>query len=121
MEPDEKDYESLTKKLLEWDRRDDGPRVGDWIIMLDGTERRFTHDWDDCIQTTHPKFGLGSFFIYGPTMSYSGSLDSAIHKNNIALTNEIKQGQCWFFKHDMAGAHRGVYLSVECRVYKQTA
>lgn len=115
---DEKDIEILERRLAKWNERK-GPRVGDWVIMQDGTVRRFTHNWGDDIQTTYPKFGLGSFYLGDGSMSYSGSLDSAIPKDTLTDTGEIRNGDCWFFKHDLWGAHRGVHFQVPCRIFHQ--
>lgn len=118
MEFDQRDGEILQDRLAKWSSGK-GPRVGDWCIMLDGTVRRFSHDWGDQIQTTHPEFGIGSFFFGNGYMSYSGSLDSAIAKNLLVDTGEEKDGRAWFFHHDFWGAHRGVEFNIPCKVYRE--
>lgn len=116
---DDIDAEIARKKLAEWDKRT-GPRVGDFVHMPDGTLRRFTHDWGDGIQTTGKgEFaGDASFHFYGSCMSFSGSLDSAIPKSALVDTGETQPGRAWFFHHDHAGPHRGVYFTVPCSVYR---
>lgn len=97
-----------------------GARVGDFVKMPDGTLRRFTHDWGDSIQTT----GAGqfaedvSFYFAGGYMSFSGSLDSAISKDALRDTGEVKDGRAWFFHHGEVRAHNGVQVRVPCRVYE---
>ena len=117
---DGKDYEILDHRLSKWNENK-GPRVGDWCLMLDGTERRFTHDWGDSIQTTYSKQGGGSFYLGDGYMSYSGSLDPAIQKDCFQLTRETRNARVWFFHHDFWGAGRGVEFTVPCRVYQQRA
>lgn len=103
-----------------------GPRVGDYIKMLDGSLRRFTHDWGDGLQTTvgqnHPCNGDESFYLCdNGALSFSGSLDPSIDLSKIADTGKTKIGNCWFFHRDYATAHNGVHAEVDCRIYKQTA
>lgn len=118
---DTADQKLLDSRLLAWSRVD-GPRVGDYVRMLDGTLRRFTHDWGDSIQTTHPKFsGDASFYFAGDYMSFSGSLDSAIPKMKLIATTESKPGYAWFFHHNESRAHNGVSFQVPCRVFEQSA
>jgi hypothetical protein len=115
---DEKDAEIARDRLAIWNARQ-GPRVGDWVDMLDGTQRRFTHHWGDSIQTTCGNVESGSFYFYGESMSFSGSLDPAIPINRLQDTGEIRHGRAWFFHHSQSGAGRGVYFTVPCRVFRQ--
>ena len=119
---DDKDAAILAERIAQWTKRN-GPRVGDFVHMPDGTLRRFTHDWDDSLQTTcggsHPCAGDQSFYLGKGFMSFSGSLDSSIPLERITwMPGEIKEGGCWFFHHDFMTAHNAVYAKVPCRVYK---
>jgi hypothetical protein len=114
---DDKDVAIARERLTEWNSRP-GPRVGDWVKMLDGTLRRFTHDWGTDIQTTLASGVDASFYFYGSCMSFSGSLDRAIPKASLVETAEIKPGNAWFFHHNSSGAGRGVYFTVPCRVFE---
>lgn len=118
---DERDIEIARQRLAEWNERQ-GPRVGDWVDMLDGTQRRFTHDWGHGLQTTSGNQpGDASFYFYGHCMSFSGSLDRTIPRNRLQDTGDFREGRAWFFHHNQAGAHRGVHFSVPCRVFRQIA
>ena len=119
---DDKDAEIYAKYLTEWNERK-GPRVGDYIRMLDGSLRRFTYHWGDSIQTTtKDAYAYGCCFYFGGTfMSFSGGLDSAIPLAQIEPTDEILDGNAWFFHHGFADAHRGVHFTVPCRVFVQVA
>ncbi|HEY2530256.1 MAG TPA: hypothetical protein VGJ20_20360 [Xanthobacteraceae bacterium] len=102
-----------------------GPRVGDFIHMLDGTLRRFTYHWGDGMQTTYRwrdtgEVGTGSFYLdRSGDVSYSGSLDDAIPLSQIEQTDEQKEGVFWFFHHNESRAHNGVDVKVPCRVFRQ--
>jgi hypothetical protein len=50
-------------------------------------------------------------------VSYSGSLDPAIPKDKLTLTDETQEGRVWFFHHDQWQAHNGVNATVTFRVY----
>lgn len=99
----------------------EGPQVGDWIKMLDGTVRRFTHNWGDGLQTTIGNGDSGRFYFSKcGHLSYSGGLDDMIPLDRIEpCENELLPGFAWFFHHDSSGAHRGVDCVVECRVYRE--
>ena len=115
---DEKDAELLQKRQELYDNRQ-GPRVGDWCRMPNGELRRFTHNWGDGLQTTSPNFGLGSFYFdRSGFMSYSGALDPSVDLSKIEKTEEVKPAWIWFFHHDCAQAHNGVYREIPCRIYK---
>jgi hypothetical protein len=99
-----------------------GPRVGDFVLMLDGSTRRFTHDWGDGLQTTvntAPCNGDQSFYHGGTHVSFSGSLAPSIPLEQIKPTSEILHGWFWFFHHDQQRAHNGVHFKLPCRVFTQ--
>jgi hypothetical protein len=119
---DERNAEILNNRIAALDQIN-GPRVGDFVLMLDGTLRRFTHDWGEDIQTT--LFGqedwqrCQSFYLGEGYVNYSGGLDSAIRKDHLHLTG-TKKGNFWFFKDDIWGAGRGISVSAPCRIYHQS-
>jgi hypothetical protein len=121
-EMDDKDRAILAQRIAEWQAYEGGPRVGEYVVTPKGY-LRFTHDWDDSIQTTvKPGYDQSFFFGKGGYMSFSGSLDPAIPKDQLELTSEIREGACWFFSHDHMEAHNGVYgQTVPCRVWRQRA
>lgn len=102
-----------------------GPRVGDFIHMLDGTLRRFTHHWGDGLQTTYRwretgVVDLGSFYLDREGIAdYSGGLDSTIPLSQIESTGEHQDGDFWMFHHNESRAHNGVHFKVPCRVFRQ--
>lgn len=120
---DDRDSALLAERVA---RRNEhkGPRVGDYIKMLDGTTRRFSHHWGDGVQTTYVwrdgRQDTGSFYFdRSGYMSMSGSLDDAIPLAQIEDTGETREGPAWFFHHDWMTAHNGVHVMVPCRVYRQ--
>jgi hypothetical protein len=109
--------EALLKKKMQVRQLLEGPLVGDFILLSDGTFDRLTHDWGDTIQTGgHQR---GSFFLHDSgEMTYSGGLNPSIPKSALRPTGQTRVGRTWFFDEDWAGADRGVYFSVECNVWK---
>lgn len=120
IEFDEIDQEILKNRIFLREKIE-GARIGDYIHMLDGTLRRFTHDWSDSIQVTSKEGCYDVSFYLGSSgyASFSGSLDPSISKEKIKNTCENKLGQFWFFHHDHARAHNGVKVNVLCRVFKE--
>jgi len=98
-----------------------GPRVGDFVRMLDGTLRRFTHDHENTIQVTPS--GAGGYESFHLTksgrVSYSGGLDTGISYKHLKETAEFREGIFWFFDSDLPGKDRGIEFSIECRVYRE--
>jgi len=91
------------------------PKVGEWIKGYDGKMTRFTHAWDDGIQTGG---GQGSFYLLGRHgASYSGGLDSSVPYDLLEPTEERENGMFWRF-HKYSGAHRGVNYIHPCKVWK---
>jgi hypothetical protein len=112
---DEKDTKILAERGAAFNNHK-GPRVGDFVRMLDGSVQRFSHDWGKDIQTTDG----GSFYLgYSGLASMSGGLNPAIMKETLEETDETMVGTFWFFRHDQARAHNGVDVRIMCRVYKQ--
>ena len=124
MELDNKDKEIYAQRVQAWDAVS-GPRVGDYCKLIDGTLRRFTHNWGDSLQTTvsgsHPCYGDASFYFGCGYMSFSGSLDSSIPVDQFADTRETKNGSAWFFHHNYAKAHNRISVTVPCKVFQQQA
>lgn len=116
MRLDDRDLTIKEKRLAKWNKVE-GPRVGDWCIMPDGTMRRFTYDWGDRIQTTCAGSNDASFYFGDGYMSFSGSLDPPILKEKLIDTWTMKEGNAWFFHHNYPAASNGVYCRVPCRVY----
>lgn len=108
----------LAEAAANWGRRV-GPRVGDYVRHLDGSETRFTHDWGDGLQAGG---GRGSYHISrGGFASYSGGLSARIPRARLTATGETRPGEFWFFLDGWTGAHRGVYVQLSCRIYKERA
>ncbi len=115
---DERDHQILAKRQALRNKKKN-PRIGDYCLLLDGTLRRFTHNWGDSIQTT-PEKQEGSFYLSDEGLAdYSGGLDRSIPLSRFILTKETKKGNFWFFHHNEYKAHNGVYFELDCRVYQQ--
>jgi hypothetical protein len=113
---DERDSALLAARIGAWNEGV-GPRVGDFLELPDGTMLRFTHDYGEGIQTTC-RHASGSFYFGVGYMSYSGPLDPPVDKAALEDTYRTHPGRAWFFHHDYRTAHNGVYVHVECRVFR---
>ena len=114
VDPDEIDHNNVTKKLILFNRSPD-PRVGDYVIVPDGTYERFSYFHEGIgLQTTTG----GSFFLGDGAASYSGGLKSVISLKNLERTRERKPGIFWAFHHNDMRAHNGIGIEAVCRVYK---
>src|SRR5271157_4667496 len=115
------DAEILREREVSFNEME-GPRVGDFLRTPEGF-LRFTHDWNDTIQTTvrasHPCYGDASFYLSDGHVSFSGSLDSGIAKDTLKDTEEKQDGSFWFFHHNSFEAHNGVYFKIACRVFEK--
>lgn len=115
---DDRDQAIKHERIARWNKRA-GPRVGDFLQLNKDQLHRFTHDWGEDIQITDRHYpGHGSFYFGGGYCSYSGGLDSAIAKDRLEDTGEIREGTVWFFHHGYAQAHNGVHTTIPCRVYR---
>lgn len=120
---DERDRQILADRVASLDAIA-GPRVGDWVIFADGTERRISHRWFfpadedgpeiDNVQTSHPG---GSFYLGDGYVSFSGSLFLGVPGSTLTLTDELRPAGVWFFHHDWWQAHNGVGAEVMFRVF----
>lgn len=112
---DEKDAFLLAEKIRLREKIP-GPRIGDYVFLKNGSLHRFTHEWDESIQTAPA--GNGSFYLGNGYASYSGGLDPAIPKDKLELIPyQEMNGRFWFFHHDIRAAHQGVNCEIKCRLY----
>jgi hypothetical protein len=117
-EIDERDREILADRQAAYERRP-GPRVGDWVLMPDGSARRFTYDWGDGLQTTCGDGDAGSFYIGDGYLSYSGTLDHTIPRERLReCPGDALPGRVWFFHHDWHRADNGVHFEIPFRVFQ---
>lgn len=118
------DLDSLDKTILSiriqaWNTRS-GPRVGDKILMRDGSIRRFAHDYGNELQTTSAKEpGDQRYYLGHGYCSFSGTLGELISKADIEPTDQTGDAPVWFFHHDQARAFNAVQADIPCRLYKQ--
>ena len=96
-----------------------GPSVGDYVDYADGVSRRIGHVWHldkgVHIQTSDS----GSFYLsHDVTCAFSGGLYPGIAAETLTWTDEKREGAVWFFHHDQAHAHNGVYTSMPFTVYR---
>jgi hypothetical protein len=97
----------------------EGPRVGDFILMLDGSMERFSHDWGDSIQTTDGKFGSSFYLDSHGYAAFSGGLNPSIPKRKIVDLHATQEGGFWFFSHNIMKAHNGINVTIPCRIFQQ--
>lgn len=111
---DEKTLKTVEDRILKMNARQ-GPRVGDWLKAREGLYTRFTHKWDDRIQTG----GSNASYYLGNEggLSYSGGLDGGVLLSDLVQIPETKRGGCWIFKDDHHKAHNGYDFETDFRVF----
>ena len=115
---DDKDQAIVDERLATMNAQA-GPRVGDYVIFADGTERRISHDWGDAYQTSDLK-GLfsGRFYLTRYGCSYSGGLHPGLPADTFSDTDDMRDGAAWIFHHDRHRAHNGVDFTAPFRVFR---
>lgn len=91
------------------------PKVGDFVIMPDGTRERCCAASKFGMQTTSG----GSFNVMRDgTAIMSGGLNKSRLWEYFIPTPETERGRFWFFSHGIAGAGRAVICYLPCRVFR---
>lgn len=91
------------------------PRVGDFVIMPNGSFERCCNSTAHGMQTTEG----GSFSLSrSGEGSFSGGLNRPQLWEYFKETGETKLGRFWFFSHNIVGAGRAVDVFLPCRVFK---
>ena len=116
--PDDYDKGMVDAYLDRWNSHfansPDIPRVGDYVIMPDGSYERAAYVWPDGVQTcTGGSFALGNGYA-----SMSGALNPSIPLEKIVPTSERKEGRFWAFHHNAWHAHNGIGILTSCRVFR---
>lgn len=99
-----------------------GPRVGDYVLFADGTERRISYSWPAGdswpagVQTS--EVGAGRWYLGKFGLSFSGSLHPGVSIETLTETDETRDGAAWIFHHDSRRAHNGVDFKATFRVYR---
>lgn len=99
-----------------------GPRVGDFVLFADGTERRISYAWPAgdtfpaSVQTSD--LGAGRFYLGRFGLSFSGGLHPGVIEDSLADTGETREGDAWIFHHDSHRADNGVEFKAPFRVYR---
>lgn len=116
---DEVDQKLLQTKMAAWEK-DEGPRIGDFVRFPSGELERLCSNHLTRMQTS--PVWAGSYFLGGSgKVSFSGSLNPIIPADSLTPTNELEDGEFWFFHHDEVGPGRGVRFSIPCRVFETSA
>lgn len=111
-----KSNEEILQERTEQYNKKPGARVGDFLKLPYGLITRFTHEWEDSIQTGGTK--NGSYYLGGGYLSYSGGLDSGAKKIDLVATEETREGSIWFFKNNDSRAHNGIEFMIQQRVFE---
>jgi len=124
LQPDERDWQIIRERVERMDALE-GPRVGDFVIFVDGITRRISQLWDAyeydgehhpaTVQTSD---GGSWHLCRSGHVSFSGSLYTSIPQETLTLTDERRLGDIWIFHHDHWTAHNGVTGFVEFGVYR---
>lgn len=95
------------------------PCMGDFVLFPTGELERFSNNWGDRLQTSPS----GGFYLdrSGHGSLSCGALNPSTPKDQLKRIDASLPGDFWFFHHDIAGAGRGVYFQIPCRVFITTA
>jgi|WetSurMetagenome_2_1015567.scaffolds.fasta_scaffold542933_2 hypothetical protein len=116
------ELDAINLKLIELREanynRISSPRVGDYIVMKDKSLQRFSHEWEDGLQTTDGRFGCSFHMFSNGGVSFSGGLNPTVKFENIQLlSGDLHFGLFWMFDHDISGAGREINFSIAVRTY----
>lgn len=93
---------AILERRIERREQFNGPRVGDFCVMRNGEERRFTYHWGDRIQVNMKGISSSFYLDDHGVMDYSGGLDPAIRITTLKLRlADVRDGRCWFCHHDL--------------------
>jgi hypothetical protein len=123
-ELDERDSKILAKRKAAWNAKA-GPRAGDFIKMKDGTLRRLTRDWrthHDSIAVTFkpctdPNYCSTFYLRADGSAEHSGI--NHFPKSKLKDSGGFRDGQFWFFHHDLPATPNGVKVQIQCRVFEE--
>ena len=116
---DARDEALRRQRLIYWNAAQ-GPRVGDHVMLEDGTLHRISTKTSKHFQLSNPRFGA-SFHWCWWYCSYSGGHQMTLHPlASLQDTGEVSDADVWVFHHDLAGAHRSVTCTIPCRIYRLT-
>jgi len=95
------------------------PCMGDYLLFPSGELERFSSDWGDRIQTSPS----GGFYLTDSGFGdlSCGALNPSTPKESLKPTEIFLPGRFWIFHHSIAGAGRGVWFNIPCRVFTTSA
>lgn len=109
----ERNAKILAERVAEFDAIE-GPRVGDWLRLTDGSYARLANVEDSFFQC-----GVGSYYFYGFACDFSGSLSCQCPPTRaLRQTGDIRPGKIWFFNGHEVGPNNGVDFEIEFRVFE---
>ncbi|HVX32578.1 MAG TPA: hypothetical protein VHA80_05495 [Solirubrobacterales bacterium] len=116
---DDRDRAIVDERMALLDART-GPRVGDFVVFADGTERRISYAWPagDRWPASMQTSDGGRFYLGPSGASFSGSLHPGVSEETLTDTGETREGDAWIFHHDAHRAHNGVEFKAPFRVYR---
>lgn len=123
---DDRDAAILAARQAQLDTcaaHDPRPRSGDFVLFVDGVTRRVSHVWDWAADAAGPAIydvqtsDGGSWYLGEGYASFSGTLYRSVPASTMTLTDERREGRCWFFHHNFWGADRGVDVQATFRVF----
>lgn len=115
-----KNNETIKKERAEKFAVHTKPQVGDYLVFGYHDKRRITQVWGSDEHGYAYQTGSigGSYHLGDGYTSFSGGLDPAIPGEQIIDTGEREDARFWFFSEGIAGAGRGVDVTIPVRVWK---
>lgn len=118
---DERD-QAIVEERMTLIERLASPRVGDYVLFADGTERRISclwsadDGWEASVQTSD--LGAGRYYLGRFGLRFSGSLHPGVSVETLTETDERRDGDAWIFHHDSHRADNDVEFEAPFRVYR---
>lgn len=114
---DDRDEALRQQGLRYWDGQH-GPRVGDYVILDDGSLHRISTKTSKGFQVADPRYSASFHWCWWYCSFSGGHRPVPYPLAALESTCETRDGDVWVFHHDSAGPGRGVHCTIPCRIYR---
>lgn len=114
---DDRDARIVAERCAKWEQRD-GPRVGDFCQLKDGSLRRVAETYGDVLQLAD-QAREGHFYLGEQSMRFAGRFGEAMPTGSFMRMPFSRKGRCWIYHHNRPEKSDPVDTEVNCRVYME--